>query len=106
MPREVLRIQATKRVVAAEDDFFISGNFERYKAFFQHAQKRAMHPTSNDRMDDEYDMQSISTNHIVCVEVGCNQMFSSLKKVRLFMENDCTFLIEVTSSFTCYPLSV
>jgi len=83
MPKAVLKIQATRRVMTTEDDFFLSGNFERYKAFLHRAQVRAADLTSND-CTNEYDMQSISTNHIVCVEVGCNQMFSSLKKVRFF----------------------
>ena len=80
MPREVLRIQPTRRVIDLESDFFVSGNFERHKAFVHRVQSQMAHINDTSYLD-EYDMLLVSTNQITCVEVGCNQMFSSLKKV-------------------------
>ena len=82
MPREVLRIQPTRRVIDLESDFFVSGNFERHKAFVHRVQSRIA-PSNDTGYLDECDtcMILVSTNQITCVEVGCNQMFSSLKKV-------------------------
>ena len=77
MSHPLLCIWQNRRRLDLESDFFAQGNFERYKMFLQRFRVR----TPAGDADENDSLICLPTNQIICAEVGCSQVFSSLRMV-------------------------
>jgi len=83
MSHPLLCIWQNRRRLDLESGFFAQGNFERYKMFLQRF--RVWTPAGDP--DENDSLICLPTNQIICAEVGCSQVFSSLRMVRFLFSS-------------------